>query len=173
MLDDLERAKKMGEGLPEITTVSVCGTRTSFISNQTVVHLGTPGFMSVEVRSLHYRFLPRPGLVDLHDFTNLEFESTDFLQCPFHFNPLHDLESIWWVGVWLIFRNRIIPIESGTSVHKLLGLVQVPSRILPSTCKVLIQGSDPSHRTLYNGRSRPPDRRSRIRWHPQFVYRAF
>jgi hypothetical protein len=43
--------------------------------------------MLIKVESLEYRFLP---LVQ-----SMEDDSEDM---PFHYNPLHNMESIWWIG---------------------------------------------------------------------------
>jgi hypothetical protein len=45
--------------------------------------------MAIEVESQRYKFRPR-GMK-----TKLEF----------HYNPLHDLESVWWLAVWFIFSH--------------------------------------------------------------------
>jgi hypothetical protein len=62
---------------------------------------GTIDFMLVEIESLSYHHLPR--LSQTLDISDLELEVAVL---PFRYNPLHDVESIWWIGVWLLFCHR-------------------------------------------------------------------
>jgi hypothetical protein len=57
--------------------------------------------MSVEIESLSYHYLPL--IAQTLNVSDLEPEEPDL---PFRYNPLHDVESIWWVGVWLLFCHR-------------------------------------------------------------------
>lgn len=57
---------------------------------------GTLDFMAAEVESETYSFLP-PS--DLSSDTAIEFP-------VFRYNFLHDLESLWWVALWMIFNHR-------------------------------------------------------------------
>ncbi|KAI5993486.1 hypothetical protein EDD15DRAFT_896360 [Pisolithus albus] len=62
------------------------------------VQPGTLEFMASEVEAQKYLFEPRgnkprgegkPG-------------GGDF-ECPFRFNPLHDMESLWWIATWTLY----------------------------------------------------------------------
>ncbi|KIM74225.1 hypothetical protein PILCRDRAFT_828383 [Piloderma croceum F 1598] len=65
--------------------------------------LGTLGFMSVEIESPSYHYHPQPD--QTLDDSDPEAENP-ISAPPFRYNPLHDMESIWWVGVWFIFCHR-------------------------------------------------------------------
>ncbi|KAJ3990862.1 hypothetical protein F5050DRAFT_1531532, partial [Lentinula boryana] len=53
------------------------------------VRTGTPFFMAAE--TLHRKYL---------------FEEDELLNAvPFHHNPLHDLESVWWIIIYILFFN--------------------------------------------------------------------
>lgn len=56
---------------------------------------GTLGFMACEVEAQNYLF----GLPKEIDMDMLE----DWTQVPFRFNPLHDVESIWWIATWILY----------------------------------------------------------------------
>jgi len=59
--------------------------------------------MSVEIESLEYRY--RPALPpNVSDDPCVRIEP--ILPPTFRYNPLHDIESIWWVGVWFLFSHR-------------------------------------------------------------------
>jgi hypothetical protein len=64
---------------------------------------GTLDFMSAEIESLKYHY--RPLLPqEVSDDPRARVKPT--LPPPFRYNPLHDVESIWWVGVWFLFCHR-------------------------------------------------------------------
>lgn len=74
--------------------------------------------MPIEVESLRYRFLPLiPRTED---------------KSPFHYNPLHDMESIWWIGSWIFFCHRDKPIQSDTDLQAAMQDVQL---LFPWTLK--------------------------------------
>ena len=69
--------------------------------------------MAVEVENSRHLFRPRMlappsfenALLDpgLHESSDVSLsESTDSSHPPFNFNPLHDLESCWWLGTYLV-----------------------------------------------------------------------
>ncbi len=94
--------------------------------------------MAVEVDRQEYLFLPRavlrepleplPGYVDDEYLWNLIFkkgprnEHTDRVVFappelpiedpeptpPFRYNALHDLESLWWIGVYFVFKKQVV-----------------------------------------------------------------
>src|SRR6202790_5564971 len=67
-------------------------------------------FMSVEVAAQKFLFQPRfDEDVDITDFMQ-GVRNTSGIQrtttMPFSHNRLHDLESLWWVAVWMSFYNH-------------------------------------------------------------------
>jgi hypothetical protein len=52
---------------------------------------GTVYFMAIEIAMLRYFFRPT--------------RRTDAMRLPFHYNPLHDLESIWWIMNYFLFHS--------------------------------------------------------------------
>ncbi|KAJ3995073.1 hypothetical protein F5050DRAFT_1830616 [Lentinula boryana] len=98
LLGDLEFAKARIPGFPhEIRT-------------------GTFNFMASEVIAGNYLFLPRTGFSMFSGF-NLRQDPARLLAIdsltpissitplPFNFNPLHDMESIWWILVYILYFN--------------------------------------------------------------------
>jgi hypothetical protein len=72
---------------------------------------GTLDFMSVEVELQHYSFMPKPAEIDL-------FKLKVASRLPaliFRYNPLHDLESLWWIAVWMMFTHRDDRVEQEPS----------------------------------------------------------
>jgi len=66
-------------------------------------------FMSVEVAAQKFLFTPGTGL-SLTEFNEIvsatgQGEGTAQSKVPFFPNHLHDLESLWWVAVWIVFYN--------------------------------------------------------------------
>ncbi|KAI6111282.1 hypothetical protein F5141DRAFT_1113645 [Pisolithus sp. B1] len=57
------------------------------------VQMGTLDFMACEVKAQKYLFQPH-GLLPYND------DST-----PFRFNPLHDMESVWWIATWTLYHH--------------------------------------------------------------------
>ncbi|KAG9221354.1 hypothetical protein CCMSSC00406_0009931 [Pleurotus cornucopiae] len=70
------------------------------------VKTGTLQFMAVEVSLGAYQFEPRPvaedALVTATDIPVININPP--FRHPFRHNALHDLESIWWLALWSIFR---------------------------------------------------------------------
>jgi hypothetical protein len=74
---------------------------------------GTMQFMSIEVAAQMFLFVPSdPGLssteVDELDSAmeqGIGIAWTKVPTVPFSHNHLHDLESLWWVAVWVVFYN--------------------------------------------------------------------
>lgn len=58
--------------------------------------------MSIEIETLRYHFRP-PIPYNWKLKTKPERPAPP----PFRFNPLHDLESVWWVATWFIFCHRV------------------------------------------------------------------
>jgi hypothetical protein len=66
-------------------------------------------FMSVEVAVQKFLFQPRFDKdVNIIDFMQ-DVRNTSGIQkaitTPFSHNHLHNLESLWWVAVWMVFYN--------------------------------------------------------------------
>ena len=65
-------------------------------------------FLSVEIAGLSYLFAPitpAPTPEDTGRFSDIYQHSVQ-PELPWRFNHLHDLESLWWVAVWIVFNNR-------------------------------------------------------------------
>jgi hypothetical protein len=77
--------------------------RISLIASQQ----GTKNFMSIEVAAQDFLFYPSdpgPSSTGL-DETTKQDEGTAETEVSFSHNHLHDLESLWWVAVWVVFYN--------------------------------------------------------------------
>ncbi|KAI6154649.1 hypothetical protein BKA82DRAFT_1005590 [Pisolithus tinctorius] len=72
-LADLEYAKRMND------------------TNKHEIRTGTVNFMACEVEGQKYLFKP-PGYFD-----------EVYSRPPFRFNPLHDMESLWWIQTWTLY----------------------------------------------------------------------
>ncbi|KAI6032186.1 hypothetical protein BKA83DRAFT_4210425 [Pisolithus microcarpus] len=57
------------------------------------VRTGTLEFMACEVEAQKYLFGPY----------RLKAPGEDRNWCPFKFNPLHDMESLWWIATWTLY----------------------------------------------------------------------
>ncbi|KAI5996896.1 hypothetical protein F5J12DRAFT_725499 [Pisolithus orientalis] len=82
-LADLEYAKRMN----------------SKASNE--VCTGTLDFMACEVEAQKYLFEP-PKVLSVADFFK---DNKDKDKFPYKFNPLHDMESLWWIATWILYRH--------------------------------------------------------------------
>ncbi|KAI0089552.1 hypothetical protein BDY19DRAFT_1056546 [Irpex rosettiformis] len=96
---------------------------------------GTPYFIPVEVEKQAYKFGPMlqtdPEASELgsseleflgededdpsSDMSTNSLRSASLNDSPFLYNPLHDLESIWWVAVYLVFLRPIVEKHSVTN----------------------------------------------------------
>ena len=100
-LVDLEYAKRLGsDKTPDSPTVS-------FAIYLLAVLVGTPlqgthHFMACEVESHSYLFHVREW-DDLDPELILQILSSEPPRPPFAFNPVHDLESLWWIWVWVMY----------------------------------------------------------------------
>ncbi|KAI5993476.1 hypothetical protein EDD15DRAFT_895160 [Pisolithus albus] len=57
------------------------------------VRTGTLEFMANEVEAQKYLFAP----------IRVKAPGEDRNWCPFKFNPLHDMESLWWTATWTLY----------------------------------------------------------------------
>jgi hypothetical protein len=91
---DLEYAKALNS-TDESHDVRTEGLLTSWCHMHLIYYVlkGTANFMACEVEAQRYLFLP------FDDFMISDFEAG---RRPFHFNPLHDLESWWWIPNWVL-----------------------------------------------------------------------
>ncbi|KAF8813209.1 hypothetical protein BYT27DRAFT_7181632 [Phlegmacium glaucopus] len=70
------------------------------------IRTGTYNFMAVEVETSAYMYHP---------------------DCRFSHNPLHDIESLWWVGLWFLLCHytvgnlRDVPVQKHIEFVKMLG----------------------------------------------------
>jgi hypothetical protein len=113
-LVDLEYAKKMGDSEShEMRTASeshITLSGKSLIASQQ----GTLNFMPIEVAAQSFLFLPSHGktsLTDLKAYVRARKQDGGTLpedepKKPFSYNHLHDLESLWWIAVWVVFYNH-------------------------------------------------------------------
>ena len=62
-------------------------------------------FMSVEVAAQKFLFVPSDTGPSSTELT-AETEQDKGTEVPFSHNHLHDLESLWWVAVWVVFYNN-------------------------------------------------------------------
>ncbi|KAL5520260.1 hypothetical protein ACEPAG_9473 [Sanghuangporus baumii] len=84
------------------------------------VQTGTPDFMAVETAKRCYIHLPPVGADQLKtELAALLEGRVEYLQKmmdsrippPFFHNDLHDLESLWWIAIWELFNNHIVPLS--------------------------------------------------------------
>ncbi|KAL5525389.1 hypothetical protein ACEPAF_9259 [Sanghuangporus sanghuang] len=77
--------------------------------------IGTPDFMAIEATRRFYAHLPDddPSHVETEGQTPLEHRIDEScsrkgsdLSPPFFHNDLHDLESLWWITIWVLFSYR-------------------------------------------------------------------
>jgi hypothetical protein len=102
-LADLEYAKKIGDMKShEMRTASEFSITSSGKIDR--VQQGTMHFMSIEVAAQAFLFCPPPERISIAEMVQ-QAEMTQNLtaQVPFSQNHLHDLESLWWVAVWMVF----------------------------------------------------------------------
>ena len=97
-LADLEYAQIISTGgHHSIRTVCqcVCNFLTTYLSYP--IYQGTIAFMAVEVTAEKYTFTAHShaALKQLHDKNHPAPKA-------FVYNPLHDIESLWWVLLWVV-----------------------------------------------------------------------
>ena len=65
-------------------------------------------FMSIEVAVQLFLFSPvkRRSRADVRRFLNGQERDQSIVRVAFSHNHLHDLESLWWVAVWVVFYNN-------------------------------------------------------------------
>ena len=80
-------------------------------------------FMSIEVAAQKFLFFPQPGSSSTELDDSLSEEESDDgtaeTNVPFYHNHLHDLESLWWVAVWMVFYNHFLIKGTPSGYHTL------------------------------------------------------
>ena len=113
-LADLEYAKRRGDLTShEMRTASGCPitlSGKSLIASQQ----GTVHFMSIEVAAQAFLFFPPPttSLRTSRRSRRAVGQGQGLAVASFYHNHLHDLESLWWVTVWIAFYNNFLEGES-------------------------------------------------------------
>jgi hypothetical protein len=106
-LADLKYAKKMDDMKShEMRTASeslITLSANLLITSQQ----GTMHFMSIEVAANRLLF-PPTGFSSSEVDGFLGARRTARIKVPFSHNHLHDLESLWWVAVWVVFYNYFL-----------------------------------------------------------------
>jgi hypothetical protein len=105
---------------------------------------GTMHFMSIEVAAQEFLFLPRPRLTTANlrqrghqDVISAPAGQTEV---PFSHNHLHDLESLWWVAVWILFYNHFSKEETSSrsvTLHDAEQRLRLAQTLFPP-----VRGSD-------------------------------
>jgi serine/threonine protein kinase len=128
-LADLEYAKKTND----LTTHEMRTASESPISlsDKPLIasEQGTKDFMSIEIaaqRFLFGRLKPRLTLDEVSERAERQDEGTTQTNVLFSPNHLHDLESLWWVAVWVVFYNHFgtSPSVTREDTTELLRLAQ-------------------------------------------------
>ncbi|OCB90616.1 hypothetical protein A7U60_g2134 [Sanghuangporus baumii] len=85
--------------------------------NSDVAHelrTGTPDFVAVEAAGRIYTYLPEEDDDELEAelramvegrMADIRLKETTERSTPFFHNDLHDLESLWWIAVWVLFSS--------------------------------------------------------------------
>ncbi|KAJ3871744.1 hypothetical protein F5051DRAFT_184280 [Lentinula edodes] len=120
------------------------------------VRTGTFNFMASEVITGRYLFLPAEDSYGGPE----QIPTSSIDQPPFAFNPLHDIESIWWILVYLLYFNddkeHIADLELATArTQKALVLfTQILDRamFLQTSRQLTVEGTSlsPSFRFVIN-----------------------
>lgn len=132
-LADLEYAKNIGDVTShEMRTASESSIDLSGKS-LTESQQGTMHFMSIEVATQRFLFRPpRPRASTSEMVQRAGTMQNVTAPVPFSHNHLHDLESLWWVAVWVVFYNYFLkvpllddrPLFKLTDVEKQLKLAR-------------------------------------------------
>jgi len=112
-LADLEYAKKMGNTKShDMRTAS--GSPLHFPAKNDRALQGTMHFMSIEVAARIFLFLPQQSTEPTKFQDKLRriqeqksIKNNKPAKLAFVHNHLHDLESLWWVAVWMVFYHDL------------------------------------------------------------------
>ena len=61
--------------------------------------------MPAEAMSLEFLFRPTEN-PPTYKYATANKRITKIKKLPFRYNAIHDIESVWWVGVWMIFFHK-------------------------------------------------------------------
>jgi hypothetical protein len=61
--------------------------------------------MPAEVMSLRFLYRPVKKLPAIYKYKSNK-PATKVEVLPFRYNAIHDIESVWWVGVWMMFLHK-------------------------------------------------------------------
>jgi hypothetical protein len=93
--------------------------------------------MSIEVSMGHYLFRP-PVTASLLDDAMRKctegVETDDVPAVPFRHNHLHNLESWWWVTVWIVLFNQFCPTQQpveNPDLPDLISQLMLPGKLFP------------------------------------------
>ncbi|KAL5479070.1 hypothetical protein ACEPAI_2358 [Sanghuangporus weigelae] len=131
--------------------------------NQDVEHelrTGTPDFMAVEASRREFIYLPErccdvPDLDDpaWHEKEEVFGAMQTFVSCPpFFHHDIHDLESLWWIAVWIFFTYFVAfgqAAEEGISEEQHLKRRHIYERIFPRNGRVDDRGLFLDNRRLF------------------------
>jgi len=105
------------------------------------IRMGTMDFMAVEVDAQDFIFFSSPNMPGL-SFADLLAQPTSVdAEQPFFHNHLHDLESLWWVAVWMVFHHQFL----APGEDRLSDIDEVASQIKPAQ-RLFPPIIHPSHR---------------------------
>jgi serine/threonine protein kinase len=157
-LANLEFAKKMGDlKSHEVRTASESPI-TLFGKSLIASEQGTMDFMSIEVAAQKFIFHSEPGpsLMEVDELAGETEQDVGmaWTKVPFSHNHLHDLESLWWIAVWVVFYNYF---SEGTS-----------SRDLPSFTLKDVVGQLKLTRVLFPHALKDTDRRDAFQYSELF-----
>lgn len=92
--------------------------------------------MSVEIAVMNYLFLPKRLAPTSDEFLASYSSSSigfgNFGGPKFFHNPLHDLESLWWVAVWILFYHHLSkPGDQAPDLEYVIGQLQSAETLFP------------------------------------------
>jgi hypothetical protein len=105
VLGDLEFAKNTADNTQHELRI-VRGMYFLSITSTYDLQQGTIDFMPVETIALEFLFLN-------------ERPSFGRIETPFRYNALHDIESTWWLGVWMMYFFKPEGHEESSQISKL------------------------------------------------------
>ena len=93
--------------------------------------------MSIEVAAQLFLFAPRSkasSTINEESFSAWEQEEgVAPTEMPFFHNHLHDLESLWWVAVWVVFHNHISEAEPSFTLPDAKRRLDQTRKLFPPT----------------------------------------
>ena len=92
-------------------------------------------FMSIEAAAQMFLFAPRAkSSFDEESYSAWEQErGLARTEIPFFHNHLHDLESLWWVAVWVVFHNHISEAEPSFTLPDAKRRLDQTRKLFPPT----------------------------------------